>query len=54
MKSGKVPTADGQKIMQQLDAISYAVNTQDLNQFEVQTIKRRLTKVLAQIEKLTA
>ncbi len=49
MKNKQVSTEEGQQLMQQLDSISYAVNTQDLNQFEVQSIKRHLTKVLDRI-----
>lgn len=42
----------GQALLQALDALSYAVNTQDLNPLEVQAIKRRLAKVVAETESL--
>ncbi len=42
----------GQALLQALDALSYAVNTQDLNPLEVQAIKRRLAKVVAETENL--
>lgn len=37
-----------QQLMHSLDALSYAVNTQDLNPLEIAAIKRRLKSVLAQ------
>ncbi len=51
MKDNQLASNDGQQLMQQLDAITYAVNTQDLNAFEVQSIKRRLTKILERIDR---
>lgn len=50
IKAKKLSIPDGQQFMQQLDAVSYAINTQDLNPLEVQSIKRRLTKLLAKFE----
>ncbi|MBI5467463.1 MAG: hypothetical protein HY975_04635 [Candidatus Kerfeldbacteria bacterium] len=43
-----------QELIQALDALSYAVNTQDLNPLEVQAVKRRLTKVVNDIGQLPA
>lgn len=52
MADGALSQSDGESLMKQLDAVSYAVNTQDLNPFEVQSIKRRLTRLMRQIHAL--
>lgn len=54
MKSGKITQDEGQKILHSLDALSYAVNTQDLNPLEVAAIKRKLKSVLAKLESAAA
>lgn len=49
MKSEKLSQADGEEAMRNLDTLSYAINTKDLNPLEVQSLKRRLRKVLARL-----
>lgn len=46
MHTDKISTDDGQQLLQQLDSISAAINTQDLNSFEIQSLKRRVERVL--------
>lgn len=54
MKAEKLPQADGEALLRDLDTLSYAVNTKDLNPLEVQSLKRRLRKVLGRISEITA
>lgn len=54
MKAEKLPQADGEALLRDLDTLSYAVNTKDLNPLEVQSLKRRLRKVLGSISEITA
>lgn len=49
MKTGELTETEGQRLLHSLDALSYAVNTQDLNPLEVAAIKRRLKNVLAKL-----
>ena len=49
MKTGALTKEAGEKLLQQLDSLSYAINTKDLNPFEVQSLHRKLSKVLQQI-----
>lgn len=49
MQSGALDQETGNRMMRDLEAVSYAVNTQDLNPFEVNSIKRKIKKVLAQL-----
>ena len=48
----KLTRSDGEGIIRQLEAMSYAINTKDLNPFEVQSIKRKMKKVISHIEGL--
>lgn len=50
MGSGKISQADGEEVLRNLDTLSYAVNTKDLNPLEVQSLKRRLRKVLGRMD----
>ena len=50
IKDGRIPEAEGQKLMADLDAVSYAVNTQDLNHFETHSMRRQIEKFLEAIE----
>lgn len=54
MKAEKLPQADGEALLRDLDTLSYAVNTKDLNPLEVQSLKRRLRKVLGRISAISA
>ncbi len=49
MKSGKFGETQGQEMLHSLDALSYAINTQDLNPLEIAAIKRRLKNVLSKL-----
>jgi len=49
MSNNKITRADGEKLLQQLDVVSSAINTQDLNRLETQALKRRLTNVLRRL-----
>lgn len=48
--AGRLTQPDGERLMQDLDAVSYAVNTQDLNPFEINSIKRKIRKIIARVE----
>jgi len=52
MNQDKLPRKDGEEIMRQLESVSYAINTRDLNPFEVQAIKRNLKRTIDQIDSL--
>ncbi len=54
MKTEKLSQADGEEVLRNLDTLSYAVNTQDLNPLEVQSLKRRLRKVLGRLAEMSA
>ncbi len=54
MKSGELLQPDGERLMQDLDAVSYAVNTQDLNPFELNALKRKIRRILKQTDQLPA
>lgn len=49
MKTETISQSDGEDILRNLDTLSYAVNTQDLNPLEIQSLKRRLRKVVARL-----
>lgn len=49
MKAETINQAEGEELMRHLDTLSFAVNTQDLNPLEVQSLKRRLRKVLSRL-----
>lgn len=49
MHSGGLTETKGQDLLHTLDALSYAVNTKDLNPLEINAIKRRLKSVLGQL-----
>ena len=51
VKDGKILPAEGDRLLKQLDGISYAVNTQDLNALEVESLKRGIRKVLRALNK---
>lgn len=50
MKNNKLPLEQGQQFLQELDNISFAVNTQDLNAFESQVLKHRLERLLVKLQ----
>jgi hypothetical protein len=50
MNRNRLPRNIGEGVMRQLEAVSYAINTHDLNPFEVQSIKRKLKKIIGQVE----
>lgn len=45
-RQGSIAPADAEKITAQLDQLGYIINTHDLNSFEIQSIKRRLARIL--------
>ncbi len=49
MKNEKLNQTLGEELLRSLDTLSFAVNTQDLNPLEVQSLKRRLRKVLTRL-----
>ncbi len=49
-KSGKLTATQTTELLHSLDALSYAVNTQDLNPLEIAAIKRRLKTILKNVE----
>lgn len=49
MKKEILNQAAGEELLRSLDTLSFAVNTQDLNPLEVQSLKRRLRKVLSRL-----
>lgn len=49
-RDGRIPEAEGQKLLGDLDAVSYAINTQDLSSFETHTLRRQVEKFLTAIE----
>lgn len=51
MKSNSLTQAAGERLLQQLDGLSYAVNTKDLNALEIQALKRGIRKVLRALGK---
>lgn len=48
-KSGALPEAKTTELLHGLDALSYAVNTQDLNPLEIAAVQRRLKAILDQV-----
>lgn len=52
MHTKNMTEQDGQQLLQQLDSVSAAINTQDLNPFEVQSLKRRVERVLEKTKSL--
>lgn len=48
-KSGKFTAKETEELLHGLDALSYAVNTQDLNPLEIAAIKRHLKNILAKV-----
>ncbi len=48
-KDGTITAEQSSQLLHGLDALSYAVNTQDLNPLEIAAIKRRLKNIMAQI-----
>jgi len=48
-KSGKISETEMGELLHGLDALSYAVNTQDLNPLEIAAIKRRLKTIMTKI-----
>lgn len=50
ISSQTLPVADGERIMEQLDQLGYVINTQDLNQFEIQAARRRLRRILQRLD----
>lgn len=53
VQAGQLEAAEGQRLMQQLEAVSYAINTRDLNPFEIQSIRRQLNRLIDRIEGLS-
>lgn len=49
-KSGQLTADETTKLLYGLDALSYSVNTQDLNPLEIGAIKRRLKNILAKVK----
>ncbi len=49
VKTQRLDAAAGQELLHSLDALSYAVNTKDLNPLEVAAIKRRLKNVVMKL-----
>ncbi|MBI2984256.1 MAG: hypothetical protein HYY50_01380 [Candidatus Kerfeldbacteria bacterium] len=49
VKAEQLEPDAGERMMQELDAMSYAVNTQDLNPFEINSLKRKLRRILSQL-----
>lgn len=47
--NGKLNAKETGELLHSLDALSYAVNTQDLNPLEIAAIKRRLKNILAKV-----
>lgn len=47
---GRFEQDESERLMQELDAVSYAVNTKDLNPFEVNSIKRKIRKIISRVE----
>lgn len=54
VKAKKISEKEGQDLMHSLDALSYAVNTQDLNPLETAAIKRRLKSIIAKLDAASA
>lgn len=50
-KSGALNETQTGELLHGLDALSYAVNTQDLNPLEIAAIKRRLKSILSKVPK---
>lgn len=48
-KSGQLSEKETGELLHSLDALSYAVNTQDLNPLEIAAIKRRLKNILVKV-----
>ncbi len=48
-KQGKFNETEGAELLRGLDALSYAVNTKDLNPLEIVAIKRKLKSILAKV-----
>lgn len=48
-KSGKISDKETGELLHGLDALSYAINTQDLNPLEIAAIKRRLKTIMTKI-----
>lgn len=49
-KAGTLEKAKAEKMIADLDAMSNAINTRDLNPFEVQALHRRLSRMLGDLE----
>lgn len=52
IKDKRLSEAHGEELIHSLDALSYAVNTKDLNPLEVAAIKRRLSRIVSELAKL--
>lgn len=52
VKSNKITQEQGEQLLRQLDALSYAVNTKDLNALEVEALRRGIKKVLRVLAKV--
>lgn len=50
IKAGRIPEAEGQRLLQDLDSVSYALNTKDLSAFEIHSLRRQVEKFLQAIE----
>lgn len=54
MNSEAINQAEGEELLRSLDTLSYAINTKDLNPLEIQSLKRRLRKVLGRLSESIA
>lgn len=52
MQEKKVTEVEGEQLLKQLDGLSYAVNTKDLNALEVEALRRGIKKVLRVLAKV--
>lgn len=54
MQAGTITTENGQELIRQLDAVSAFINTQELNPFEIQAVKRKIKRVLDRLREVAA
>jgi hypothetical protein len=49
VRDNRLSASQGEQMITDLDSMSSAINTRDLNPFEVEALKRRLTRLLTQL-----
>lgn len=54
VQAGAITQADGEELIRQLDAVSSFINTQELNPFEIQAVKRKIKRVLERLQEVAA